>query len=129
MNRRHKLLLMVVLAGGFVALGGYLVWPHEPTYGGRGLSAWLRDFDLEKMEKRVSAADAVKHIGPKTVPFLVERLKLPIARPGRESQLERWKRNALEWLDKAEVINKGSKSRLGVRFDHIVPLTMEFVWF
>ena len=30
---------------------------------------------------------------------------------------------------KAAVINKGSKSRLGVRFDHIVPLTMEFVWF
>src|ERR1022692_539786 len=104
MNRRHKLLLMVVLAGGFVAVGGYLAWAREPTYGGRGLSAWLRDFDSEKMERRVSAADAVRHIGQKAVPFLVERLKLPIARPGRESQVARWKRRVLEWLDKHSVI-------------------------
>lgn len=93
---------MVVLAAGFGAVGSCLVRTHEPTYGGRRLSAWLRDFDSEKMEKRIGAADAVNHIGPNAVPFLVERLKVP--RPGRESKLEQWKRRALEWLDKHSAI-------------------------
>jgi hypothetical protein len=100
MNRRGKLTFIVVLVAGFGALGGYLAWPHEPTYLGKGLSAWLRDFDAEQMEKRVSAGDAVRHIGPKAVPFLVNRLEMPRPRPGAESRLDQWKGKVLGWLGK-----------------------------
>ena len=48
----------------------------EPSYQDRTLSEWLRDFDLQNYspEKQALAADAIRHIGPPAVPFLVERL-------------------------------------------------------
>jgi hypothetical protein len=98
MNRRGKILLIVALVAGVGAMAGYWVWPHEPSCRGRGLSAWLRDFGADQIERRAEAADAVKHIGPKAVPFLVQRLRSPNPALRRESRLEQWKRRALEWL-------------------------------
>jgi hypothetical protein len=97
-------LLIVALVAGVGALAGYLVWPHEPSFRGRGLSAWVRDFEAEQVEKRAMAADAVQHIGQQAVPFLVKRLRSPNAVLRKESWLERWKRRTLEWLSKQSVI-------------------------
>ena len=100
MNHRGKLLVVLAVVAGVGALVGHLVWRHEPSYQGRDLSAWLRDLEAEQMEKRAVAADAVKHIGPQAVPFLVERLKSPIPALKRETRLEEWRRRILEWLAK-----------------------------
>lgn len=97
MSKRSKIIGFVLVAPvlGLVAV---LAWPREPSYHGRGLSAWLRNFGADQIERRAEAADAVKHIGPKAVPFLVQRLRSPKNARSRESRLERWKRSGLEWL-------------------------------
>ena len=77
---------------------GIFVWwlmPHEPSYDGTSLSGWLQEFDHEKFERRLMAAEAVRHIGPKAVPCLAGRLQsLPMERP-RPSH---WKVRLLDWL-------------------------------
>src|SRR5204863_8011932 len=46
----------------------------EPAYKGRPLSQWLIEFDSSSSEKRAEANEAVRHMGKRAVPFLVERL-------------------------------------------------------
>jgi len=46
----------------------------EPAYKGRALSQWLIEFDSTSSEKRAEANEAVRQMGKRTVPFLVERL-------------------------------------------------------
>lgn len=80
---------------------GFWVWPHEPSYQGRSLNSWLLDFDSDRPERRIAAANAMNHIGPKAVPFLVNRLTSPYR---KESRAARWKREALEWLIQKSII-------------------------
>jgi len=82
---------MILLAFVAVAtsLTAVLLWPHEPTYLGRGLSSWMRDLEPNSVEKQAQAAEAVRHIGPKAVPFIVARLGSP--KPSRiEELIHRW---------------------------------------
>jgi hypothetical protein len=65
-----SVLLLTVAFGLFLA-----VWPPEPSYNGRPLSKWLDDLTVNRSEARSQAADAVRQIGPKAVPFLIPRLK------------------------------------------------------
>src|SRR5438094_6988889 len=46
----------------------------EPAYQGRALSQWLIEFDSSSSEKRAEANVAVRQMGKRAVPFLVERL-------------------------------------------------------
>ena len=46
----------------------------EPAYQGRALSQWLIEFDSTSSEKRAEANEAVRQMGKRAVPFLVERL-------------------------------------------------------
>ena len=47
----------------------------EPSYKGRPLSEWLVDVDYgQPQDKRDQAADAVRHMGARTLPFLLARL-------------------------------------------------------
>jgi len=89
------LLVAVIMAASLVVLA---LVPHEPSYHGRRLSAWLSDFEHEQVERRAVAADAVRHIGTNAVPFLVERLGYNPDVPRRDSRLTLWKRQFLEWL-------------------------------
>jgi hypothetical protein len=100
MRRRVQVLLIAAVIAGASAVAGCLLWPREPSYGGRRLTVWLRDFEAEQVEKRATAAEAVKHIGSNAVPFLVERLRSPNPALRKEPQWERWKRSALAWLSK-----------------------------
>jgi len=67
---------------------------NEPSYQGRRLSEWLRDFDNynQPPENQVVAAEAMKHIGSQAVPFLVERLS--------QSQSKRYQIELQKWRDK-----------------------------
>jgi hypothetical protein len=46
----------------------------EPEYHGRVLSEWLIEFDSSSREKRTEANEAVRQMGNRAVPFLIERL-------------------------------------------------------
>lgn len=111
MNRGRTLLLIAVLIASIGGLAGYLLRAHEPSYGGRGLSAWLRDFEAEQSDTRARAAEAMMHIGPQAVPFLAERLSLPSAARRKESSLEQLRQRAVEWLSKLSVMKPLSVRR------------------
>ena len=72
---KKRILIAFLLVGlGILAIGTTAFWSSEPTWRGRTLSAWLDDFDADKVEKREGAAEAIRHIGSNAVPFLVPRL-------------------------------------------------------
>ncbi len=62
------LLGLAALAGSLVAV---LLWPREPSYRGRGLSSWMRDLEARQVETQARAAEAITHIGPSAVPFIL----------------------------------------------------------
>ena len=66
----------------------------DPRYQSRDLSEWLRDFDLQNYspEKQALAADAIRHIGPSAVPFLMERLS--------EERFKQTKIKQKKWLER-----------------------------
>jgi len=79
-----KVILLAFVAVA-TSLPAVLLWPYEPTYLGRSLSSWLRDLDPNSVQTQVKAAEAVRHIGPKAVPFIVRRLGSP--KPSRIQEL------------------------------------------
>jgi hypothetical protein len=83
-NKSCKTILLVLVAVA-TSLTAALLWPHEPAYLGRSLSSWLRDLDPNSVETQVKAAEAVRHIGPKGVPFIIRRLGSP--KPSRIEEL------------------------------------------
>ena len=85
-------------------LGGvfYLVsrGPREPIYQGKVLSAWLRTYNPASSSGRGSPAwketdDALRHIGTKSIPFLVRMLR------ARDSSLKLW---LVAWAQKQHFI-------------------------
>lgn len=66
----------------------------EPSYQGRQLSEWLRDFDNYNPtpEQHAMAAEAIRHIGSPAVPFLLERLS--------DAQLKQTKIEQKKWRDR-----------------------------
>jgi hypothetical protein len=113
--RQSILKRRLVLIPGFLILAVlaivvvlWALWPREPVYQGRDLTAWLTDFDHEEMERRVLAAGAVRRSGVDAVPFLIERLRCDPNSVKRESRLLRWKRQSLEWLNKHTFIKVSS---------------------
>jgi hypothetical protein len=64
---------------------------NEPSYQGRQLSEWLRDFDNynQPPENQAMAAEAMGHIGSQAVPFLVECLG--------QSQSKRYQLELQKW--------------------------------
>jgi hypothetical protein len=73
-----RVLITLVLAGVAIMAMGVLTFRcKEPMWHGRSLSAWLNDFDADKMEKRELAAQALRQIGSNAVPFLIPRLPYP----------------------------------------------------
>ena len=91
-NTSGKLILVGIVAvtAGLTAI---LLSLHEPSYLGRGLGSWLRDLEANRVETQATAADAVKHIGPKAVPFLVRRLE-----PSRPKRIEQLIHGRMCWI-------------------------------
>jgi HEAT repeat protein len=101
--RRQKLLLTLLLAVIVVGpLVVYLIWPREPSYQGKTLSAWIEPFCRETptgiftpggpqyFEQLQPTRRAVAQIGTNAVPFLIARLEY------RESTVKRTMRRLLE---------------------------------
>jgi hypothetical protein len=66
----------------------------EPSYEGKLLSVWLRDFDNGNLtlEQKALAVEAIRNMGSATVPFLIERLS--------ESQLKEFKLTVQKWQER-----------------------------
>jgi HEAT repeat protein len=66
---------MVWLAVAAAALGGVVwLWPRQPSYHEKSLSAWLADLDLENPHPSEEAQRAVRTIGTNSLPYLVKML-------------------------------------------------------
>jgi len=73
-----------VVFGGVLLLGGSAVmvkesyFPTEPSYQQRKLSEWLVDINYgQPQEKRAKAGEAIRHMGKKTLPFLLATFSDP----------------------------------------------------
>jgi len=101
-TRKQKVLLTSLLAAIVVGpLTAYLVWPREPSYQGKTLSAWIEPFCSETPTGLFAPAGpqyfaelqpvrrAVAQIGTNGLPFLIARLEY------RESTFKRTLRRLL----------------------------------
>ena len=61
----------------------------EPSYKNRSLSQWIIDFDKPRIDQRAEAGEAMRKMGARAVPFLVDRLR---------QQIPLWKLNLTELL-------------------------------
>jgi hypothetical protein len=108
--------LRLIFAAAIVAGATALLWPREPSYGGKRLSAWLKDFEAEQAEQRMAAADAVRHIGSNAVPMVIEKLRMPRRPASNPSRVERWKQAFATYLRNHTSINvadaRASRPRL-----------------
>jgi hypothetical protein len=100
-NRRKQIAVVLLALGALVAC--VLVLPNrEPAWQGRTLSAWLRDFDADKLESRASAAEAIRQIGTNAVPRIFQRLQHPD--PRSRSTILALKLKLYELLSKQSLI-------------------------
>jgi peptidoglycan/xylan/chitin deacetylase (PgdA/CDA1 family) len=113
MNKVRRFYIPIAFAFA-LGLAGYAVWPREPVYQGRDLSAWLRELvELEGQAPTVEEVDsarpawevrhdkavtAIRSIGTKALPHLLRWLRsAPGPTPVRD-KLE-------ELLDKQSLVN------------------------
>ena len=101
-NKRRALIVVAMAAIAALAIGVLAFNTKEPAWNGRRLGAWLNDFDADKPEKRLQAAEAVSQIGSNAVPFLIPRLAYP--RYGPISQWSGLKTRILFLLSKQRFI-------------------------
>jgi hypothetical protein len=113
---KKALRVRLISAAVIVAGATGLLWPREPSYGGKRLSAWLKDFEAEQAEKRMAAADAVRHIGSNAVPLVIEKLRMPGRSVSHPSRVQRWKEAFATYLRNHTSINvadaRASRPRL-----------------
>ncbi len=101
-----------------IAITGMALWdlrPREPSYHGRSLSSWLKEWDNSYYDRTNSAAIAIRAIGSNGVPILLARL----SKETSPSELKFWRfawnavpdklnpvlRNSGRALEAAEAIN------------------------
>jgi HEAT repeat protein len=81
-----RLLIVAAILGAVVAL--FLVlWPPEPKYQGRTVTAWLDDWATNKQNG--SYYEAIEHIGTNALPYAVHSLALNDSR-GRSNYSRLW---------------------------------------
>lgn len=88
---------------------------QDPSYEGRKLSNWLRDFDgLDSTHTGPMAAEAVRHIGVAAVPLIIDYLS-----PARNEQ---FRRDLQQWqASRANEINPASRP-FSPRFEALAAL-------
>src|SRR5689334_9021182 len=65
-------LVMTALAVICFTVGRLVV---EPGYQGKSLRQWVIEFDNPRIDRRAEAAEAMRQMGTRAVPFLVHRLR------------------------------------------------------
>jgi hypothetical protein len=80
---KKRLTLIAVAVAALAVLGVVIAIFNSigPIWKGRSLGSWLNDFSADKLEQRLQAAEAIRQIGPKAVPYLIPRLKYPSGEP------------------------------------------------
>ena len=101
-NKRRKLIAVVLLALAALVACVLVLPDREPTWQGRTLGAWLRDFDADKPEIRASAVDAIRQIGTNALPLIIQRLQHPDSRA--PSKILALKLKLLELLTKQSLV-------------------------
>lgn len=98
MNVRLRILLAFAAAAVVVLAALSVMFPREPTYHGRRLSAWLRELEHgwpQITERNAPAREAVRHLGTNAVPHLLKMLR---------AQDPPWKTEVIGWLqDKCNI--------------------------
>jgi hypothetical protein len=90
--------MLAILSGLLLVLA--VAWPLSgPTYQGKSLRVWLKDFEAESPEARWRAAEAVRHMGTSAVPLLIPQLSY--GRPHPEPQ---WRQRIRALLSRQSVI-------------------------
>lgn len=75
MKKRGKVLIWVVAVAAVAALVWAIARPSEPSYQGKRLSVWLREFDhVDDARDVAGAREAVTMMSSNTLPFLVKQL-------------------------------------------------------
>jgi HEAT repeat protein len=69
--RRAIIALVLVLAG----TGVVVLWPRQPSYGGKTLASWLRNLQGTTPAIRGEAQEAIRQIGTNALPILVRKLR------------------------------------------------------
>ena len=101
-KKRHALMAVAVAVVAVLSIGIAVFNSMEPRWKGRSLGSWLNDFQADKPEKRLQAAEAIRQMGSNAVPFLIPRLKHPDAEP-----VTRWsglKTRLLYFLSRQKII-------------------------
>jgi peptidoglycan/xylan/chitin deacetylase (PgdA/CDA1 family) len=72
--RPYLFIRLAVAAAFLAALLWFALPPSEPKYKGVTLSRWLEryGYEVDADQERNEAAEAVRHIGPKAIPFLLK---------------------------------------------------------
>ena len=81
--RRRFTIVVLVLVGVMLAVGVAEIHFGEPAYGGKRLSTWLAELDLETSRSSEQAQHAVQMIGTNSFPLLTRMIR---------STDPRWKR-------------------------------------
>lgn len=95
-GKRKALITVVVMTLVVASAVGWWLAFREPRYQGTSLSGWLPEFQDQAVERRLVAADAIRHIGPDAVPYLVKYLETDPVR--EKSRFSRRRIRVLDWL-------------------------------
>lgn len=77
-NRRLRITFLALLLVGIGLATWFVLDSREPKYQDRTLSEWLREVERRQNSSTndwKEAADAVRQIGPKALPFLIRKIK------------------------------------------------------
>jgi HEAT repeat protein len=74
-NKRRAIGLAALLIVGAVILTIWAVLPRNVAYGGKKLSQWLEDFGTGEPDAEKRAGEAVRQMGGRAVPYLVQEIQ------------------------------------------------------
>jgi HEAT repeat protein len=76
MRKQVKPATILVSSASAIALAFWSLWPKEPSYHEKSLSAWLSEYNRAgAMDKTRPAEEAIRRMGEEALPHLIARLK------------------------------------------------------
>src|ERR1051326_970456 len=115
MKRRRVILLCVALVSAFTLT--CILWPSEPepSYKGKKLSQWLREYSLPRYgnPEPTEAAEAIRHIGTNGIPYMIKWMRSTPS-PWRVRLASKIRRSSPSTCDKlADLLFSNKRLQLG----------------